>query len=86
MAHLHSFNLWNERTRTYDCECGAQLTEEVLEAHAPYGSEIYRYRIAHLEGIIKRVRDYCSHTPLDDLDPYDILRMIDGDEHESENS
>jgi hypothetical protein len=79
MPHLHSFNLWNERTRSYDCECGAQLYETVLEAHAPYGSDIYRHRIAQLEGKINSIRDYCRTTPLDDLDPYTILRMIDGD-------
>jgi hypothetical protein len=49
MAHLHSFNLWNASTRSYDCECGATLLEEVLEAHAPYGANIYRQRIHALQ-------------------------------------
>jgi hypothetical protein len=29
--------------------------------------------------VINRIRDYCRTTPLDDLDPYTILRMIDGE-------
>lgn len=72
MAHLHSFNLWNERTRSYDCECGARLYEEVLEAHAPYGSDIYRQRIRALKELLYEVwlrwNDCCA--------PVDLRRRV----------
>lgn len=51
-VHVCSFNLWNAQTRAYECECGARLHEEVLEAHAPYGSEVYRQRIQALKEML----------------------------------
>lgn len=72
MAHLHSFNLWNAETRTYDCPCGARLTEEVLEVKAPYGASIFRHRITELRELLFEVWKHWGEIG----DPIELRRRV----------
>lgn len=52
VSHHHLFERWDQGSRRYVCQCGAAITEEAMEAHAPYGAAMYTSRIAHLKKLL----------------------------------
>ena len=60
MGHSHTFCNWNSRTRQFECQCGASLSEEALQAYSPSIGGDWRVEKARalIAPMVEAAKDY----------------------------